>query len=74
MRVMWNRWFRRHIWQTRWKVRWNVVSDSSVRHTWECPRCNRDVTVSPAYYAGSGTPVCNVCDVDMSYIKTECAT
>jgi len=50
---------------------WGVISDKQVRHTWECPRCQREVTVSPAYYAGSGTPVCDVCDLDMSYVKTE---
>jgi transposase-like protein len=52
-------------------MKWKVISDERVRHTWECPRCHAEVTVSPAYYAGSGTPVCTTCDVDMSYVKTE---
>jgi hypothetical protein len=57
-------------WKKPW---WKVLSDSRVRHEWECPRCNRWVKVSPAFYAGSGTPVCDICDVDMSYVRTECA-
>ena len=55
---------------------WKTVPDEEVQHVWkceneECPRHGVTFTVFPDYYQESGTPLCDQCDEDLVYQKTE---
>lgn len=61
--------------------RWSTVKDSNIRHVWAPPGTDREITISPDWYADNGTPVCDCDDIDeegnsldgidMIYIRTE---
>ena len=52
------------------------VSDNSVYHVWKCKEhFDKDgnhpiVEVHPSFYEENGTPICNVCGEDMSFVET----
>ncbi len=50
---------------------WKRISDEQLRHTWECPECERLAIVRPEFYQVNGTPVCDDCSEDMIYCWTE---
>lgn len=57
------------------KRQWVTIPDGSVRQIWQCkndeclrPNC---FALSPKWYTDNGTPVCEECDRDMVYIRTE---
>ena len=50
---------------------WVKVSDSMVRHLWQCPECKAKVSVGPAAYADIGVPFCSDCDTARVYVGTE---
>jgi hypothetical protein len=62
--------------------KWVELDDKKVRHVWKCETCGKIVTVSPDFYASSGTPICSnrsPCPVrtrscegnDLVYVRTE---
>lgn len=54
---------------------WVEIDDKKVRHVWKCETCGKTVTVSPDFYASSGTPICSgpkKCEGnDLVYVRTE---
>jgi len=50
---------------------WKQVEDGSVRNIWKCPECDEEAAISPDFYALSGTPMCQDCDCNMAYVRTE---
>lgn len=50
------------------------IDDSKIIHVWKCPDCGAEAQVPPAFYAESGTPICQGdkdCDGnDMEYVET----
>jgi hypothetical protein len=50
---------------------WLIIKDSMVKHVWECADCNNRAEVEPWWYSENGTPVCERCDIDMEYYRTE---
>ena len=63
------------------KRKWRTIADNRVRHVWRISdNCMADhgteiadeyVYVVPSFYAGSGTPICGDCGIDMEYVRTE---
>ena len=56
--------------------KWQKISDDEVRHLYscsddECAEYGKIITIYPTFYGDSGTPICNGCDDDLSYIGTE---
>ena len=52
---------------------WEPVLDRDVQHIWRCPYCENDTAVGPGFYEESGTPVCEGCEEDMAYVRTDVA-
>ena len=54
---------------------WRRIADKNVRHRWDlncgCTLVERSVYVDPAFYAGSGTPICEECGEDRKYVRTQ---
>jgi formylmethanofuran dehydrogenase subunit E len=50
---------------------WKQVEDGSVRNIWKCSECDEEAAISPDFYALSGTPMCQDCDCNMAYVRTE---
>ena len=58
--------------------KWVEIADEDVRHVWvcnveDCPaRVDPpEVMVNPDFFKDGGTPVCQYCDTDMDYLRTE---
>lgn len=56
-------------------AKWKTVEDKNVQHIWKCTDgdegCDFQAEVTPDWYQNNGTPVCNECDRDMEYVRTE---
>lgn len=52
---------------------WVKIDHTKVIHVWICPddECGGKACVYPWFYQDQGTPVCPICDNDMTYISTE---
>jgi len=51
---------------------WGLIQDNRVRHVWKCDcKKAKKITVDPSFYADAGTPVCEECGEDLSYVRTE---
>jgi len=58
------------------KKTWKTVPDHLIQHLWvceypECPEFHQPVSVTPNFYAESGTPICSSCDEDLHYQETK---
>jgi len=57
------------------KKTWKTAKDCNIRHVWSLPDGTGEITVAPAFYAKSGTPVCGEDTKfegdDMVYVRTE---
>ena len=55
--------------------RYKRLPDADIRQRWDldcrCERVERSVYVEPAFYASSGTPICEACGADRKYVRTE---
>jgi len=59
-------------------MKWQIIDDQKVRNIWacqedDCPDYNKEICISPDWYARNGTPTCD-CEVDMIYLRTEILT
>lgn len=50
---------------------WVIIEEKRVRHRWECAECNKVEYVLPWYYSEMGEPLCEECEREMEYIRTE---
>lgn len=52
---------------------WTEIDDAKIHHVWQCPECDRIITVRPSFYEHMGNPVCDGedCDCDLVYLRTE---
>lgn len=53
------------------KSKWTVVPDQRVRHVWKDPDTGEEITVTPDFYEGSGTPISKEQGDDSEYLRTE---
>ncbi len=57
------------------KKTWKVIPDNQVFHHWKCKNrhCMKKEScfVLPTFYQEAGTPVCDGCGNDMTYIETK---
>jgi len=50
---------------------WVEIEDEKVRNVWKCEHCNKLTFCSPDSYEEVGTPICDKCDEDLFYVRTE---
>lgn len=58
------------------KRAWITVPDDMVRSIWKCTiedchEYNNEVSVEQTFFSEMGTPICEECDVDLEYVRTE---
>ena len=51
--------------------KWIAVEDDEVRHVWVCSECGEEAVVPPQSYQEVGEPMCQFCDIEMTYDHTE---
>lgn len=54
--------------------KWVEIADEDVRLVWVCnnDECGGEETiVSPSWHQDNGTPICDKCDRDMEFARTE---
>jgi len=51
--------------------KWIAIKDTQVRTIWVCRDCKITYEISPDWFQNNGTPVCEKCDRDMIYLRTE---
>ena len=56
--------------------KWVIMSPGDTRDIWECRNedceCEGNtLEIFPEFYDESGTPICDQCDSDMWYLRTE---
>ena len=50
--------------------KWIARADSDVRLRWQCKECMIEAIVPPTFFEDAGTPVCEECGEDMTYVQT----
>jgi hypothetical protein len=50
---------------------YKTVPDNHIRIWWKCKDCGLEITVEPTFAESSGNPVCEQCDDEMCYERTE---
>lgn len=48
----------------------DIIPDERVRAVWFCTTCGEYEHVPPTFYQDNGTPVCELCGLDMTYCHT----
>jgi hypothetical protein len=48
-----------------------TIDDKYINMIWQCDNCGEKASIHPDFYQENGTPICDRCDNDMDYIKTE---
>lgn len=56
--------------------KWVEIADEQVRNVWacdneDCKAFGHEAHLTPDFYNNNGTPVCDECDCDMTYFRTE---
>ena len=52
--------------------KWTAVEDDQVRAIWVCADCGEEAVIPPFFYEASGEPMCEFCDLQMTYDHCTC--